>query len=146
MLEEKIERDFIEAYKAKDEVVIRVLRLVKTAIKNERVARMKDLTDDEVLAILVKQAKQRKDSIVQFSSAKREDLVATEEAELTVLQRYLPQPITGAELQDLVKETIALLQATSVKDTGKIIQYLNKEHPAAIDGAELSDCIRSLLQ
>lgn len=146
MLEQKIEQDFIEAYKAKNEVVTKVLRLIKTAIKNERVARMKELADDEILTILVKQAKQRKDSIAQFSSAGRDDLVAIEEAELAVLEHYLPQPITGTELQDLVKEIIASLQTTSIKDTGKIIQQLNKKYPGAIDGAELSACIKLLLQ
>ena len=91
---ERIEKDYLDAYKAKDKVRLGTLRLLKTAAKNLQVELMRPLTDADYMDVLLKQAKQRQDSIEQYAAANRSDLAEQEAAELAVLREYLPQPLT----------------------------------------------------
>ena len=146
MIVQQIEQDFISAYKQKDEVRVRVLRLVKTAIKNLQVDLKRVPSEEEVLSLLHKQLKQRKDSIEQFILANREDLAKKEEEELEILKAYLPKPITGHELLLLVKQTIENLQVTSKKEFGKVIGAITKEYKGRVDGKEVHTVVQDLLQ
>lgn len=97
-LSTQIEQDYIAAYKAKDSLRLGVLRLLKTAAKNLQVELMRPITDEELAAVIQKQAKQRQDSIEQYSAANRPDLAAREADELAILKGYLPEPLSAAEL------------------------------------------------
>ena len=94
----RIEQDYIAAYKAKDALRLGVLRLLKTAAKNLQVELMRPVTDEELASVVQKQAKQRQDSIEQFTAANRPDLAEKEAAELSILKDYLPEPLSEEEL------------------------------------------------
>ncbi len=141
----QIEKDFITAYKAKEEVVVSVLRMLKTAVKNKEVEVQAALTDEQVLAIVSTYVKRCRDSIEQFRAADRQDLAAQEEAELPVLMRYMPKQITGQELEDLVKETIAAARATGMQDMGRVMGIISKKYKGQMDGKALSETVRRYL-
>ncbi|WP_027183386.1 GatB/YqeY domain-containing protein [Desulfovibrio inopinatus] len=141
----QIEKDFITAYKAKDEVVVAVLRMVKTAAKNKHVELGRPLSDDETLDLLAKQAKQRQESIEQFSKAGRATLAEQEERELTVLQRYLPEPLSPEALQAAVEDAVAETGASSMKDMGRVISTVMAKYKGRVDGKDVSALVKARL-
>ena len=144
----RIEQDYITAYKAKDSLRLSVLRLVKTAAKNMLVQLKRpggELSDAELCAVLVKQAKQRQDSIEQFRAASRRDLADKEEAELRILQEYLPKPLSPEELDAAISAAIAETGASSPRDMGRVMQKLTTEHAGRVDGKSLSGLVRARL-
>jgi len=144
-LESHIESEFVAAYKAKDDVRVMVLRLLKTAAKNRRVAVGRPLTDDDYLELLAREVKQRQESIDQFQAAGRQDLVDKEAAELAVLKGYLPEPLDADELAALVDGTVAALGAAGMKDMGRVMQAILKDNKGRVDGKALSDLVRARL-
>ncbi|MDR2574041.1 MAG: GatB/YqeY domain-containing protein [Desulfovibrio sp.] len=147
-LTEKIEKDYISAYKAKDAVRLAVLRLLKTAVKHRLVALCRpggSLSDDELLDVFVKEAKQRQDSIEQYGAAGREDLADRERAELAVLHEYLPKPLTPEEIAVLVETAIKELSACSAKDMGKVISAVMAGRKGCVDGKILAETVKARL-
>ena len=147
-LSARIERDYITAYKAKDSLRLSVLRLLKTAAKNMLVELRRpggELSDTELCSVLAKQAKQRQDSIEQFRSASRLDLADKEEAELRILQEYLPKPLSPEELNAAINVAITETGASSPKDMGLVMQKLTKEYAGRVDGKSLSSLVRARL-
>lgn len=145
-LAQKIETDYLAAYKSKDAIRLSVLRLLKTSMKNLLVERLqKPLEEGDILDLVAKQCKQRQDSIIQYTAANRPDLAAREEEELTVLKEYMPEQITGAALKELVRELIAVTGAASPQDMGKVMQALTAGHKGQYDGKEASSLVRNLL-
>ncbi|WP_456324200.1 GatB/YqeY domain-containing protein [Desulfonauticus submarinus] len=144
-LQEQLEKDFLFAFKAKDKVKTAVLRMVKTAVKNKQVELGRPLNDNEVLAVLIKEAKQREDSISQFRKGGREDLALKEEQELEVLQKYLPKPLSREEVEKEVDVAIEKLGVSSLKEMGKVMSYLMQKYTGQIDGKELSQIVRQKL-
>ena len=142
----RIEKDYLSAYKAKNQLLLDVLRLLKTAAKNLQVELMRPITDEEFLSIIQKQAKQRQDSIKQFSVAQRFDLVDKESAELEILKEYLPKQLSSEEIQDVITQTIKKLNASSMSDMGKVIQSVMTEYKGRVDGKTVSDIVKSCLQ
>lgn len=142
---QQIDKDYITAYKAKEQVALGVLRHLKTAAKNMQIELKRELNDEEMLDVVMKQAKQRQDSIEQFRAADREDLVATEAAELEVLQRYLPSQLSDEELEELVTKTIEATGAAGMKDMGKVMNAIMAEYKGRVDGKKLSASVRSKL-
>lgn len=148
-LNQQIENEYIEAYKSKNAVKLGVLRLLKTAIKNRLVElRMVDqpLGDEELLDVIIKQAKQRQDSIEQYTAAGRKDLADKEALELEVLQSYLPAMISGADLDKLIDETIAATGAAGPRDMGKVMGAILGTHKGRVDGKNLSAAVRKKLE
>ena len=146
---EQIEKDYILAYKAKDSVRLTVLRLLKTAVKNRLVDMRRpggSLTDEEMLDVIVKEGKQRQDSIEQYTAAQRPDLADKEAAELVVLKEYLPKALGQEELQALIESTVAELGATSPKDLGRVISAIMAGHKGQVDGKVLSEAVKKRLQ
>ncbi len=144
-LQERIERDFIAAYKNKDTDLVAVLRMLKTAAKNLQVDLQRPLTDDEVLDLVLKQIKQRQESIDMYSKAGRDELAAKEAAELELLRAYQPQPLSAEELAALI-ETVSTEQgATSIKDMGRVIQAIMNTHKGRVDGKAVSELVRNRL-
>ena len=147
-LSSRIEQDYIAAYKSGDSLRLSVLRLVKTAAKNMLVELKRpggELSDAELCAVLVKQAKQRQDSIEQFRAASRRDLADKEEAELRILQEYLPTLLNPEELDAAINAAIAETGASSPKDMGRVMQKLTTEHAGRVDGKSLSCLVRARL-
>ncbi|WP_461209387.1 GatB/YqeY domain-containing protein [Desulfocurvus sp. DL9XJH121] len=140
-----IESDFITAYKAGREVEVGVLRMLKTAVKNRQVELGAEPDDAEVLDLVGKQLKQRRESIEQFRAANREDLASKEEAEVEFLARYMPEPLTPEETEALVKATIAELSAEGMKDMGRVMGAINATHKGRVDGKALAALVRSKL-
>jgi hypothetical protein len=116
-----------------------------TAVKNVEVERGHPLDDDEVIEVAAKEAKRRKESIEAFKGGGRDDLVAKEEAELSVLEAYLPQALTEAELATLVDEAIAAAGASSPKQLGEVMKALMPKVRGRADGAAISALVKARL-
>ncbi len=147
-LNERIEKDYITAYKAKEQLKLDVLRLLKTAAKNLLVELKRSngtLDDVEMMDVLMRQAKQRQDSITQFTDAGRTDLADREAAELAILQEYLPAPLTQEELAAAIDAAIASTGATSPKDMGKVMNAIMAEYKGRVDGKALSTTVKERL-
>ncbi len=142
---QKIEKDFLTAYKAKEGCRVAVLRMLKTAIKNKQVELGTPPDDDQVLSLVAKQAKQRKESIDQFRAAGRDDLADKEQAELEILSEYLPKALTDDELAQLVDAAVKRLGASSLKDMGAVMQAVMSEGGGGVDGKKASTLVRQRL-
>lgn len=140
-----IEKDFLAAYKAKDQLKVSVLRMLKAALKNRQVELLRELSDEDVLAVIAKQVKQRQESVEQFTSAGRADLADREAAEQAVLESYLPARLGEAELAALVAEAVAETNATGMKDMGRVMQLLLAKVAGRADGKLVSQLVRARL-
>jgi len=144
-ISERLEKDYVTAYKARDADKLSVLRLLKTAVKNRQVELMRPLAEEEVLDILSRQAKQRRESIDQFSKAGRNDLIEKEERELAILNGYLPAPLSDEELAAAVDAAIASQSAASMKDMGRVVSAVLTEHKGRVDGKRVSALVKARL-
>lgn len=147
-LNETIEKDYIQAYKAKDSTRLGVLRLLKTAIKNQLVAECRPhdkLADAEILDVIIKQAKQRQDSIDQYKAANRNDLAEKEAAELAILESYLPAKLSNEELARAIEDAITRSGAAGPRDMGKVMGIILGKFKGQVDGKEVSAAVRERL-
>jgi hypothetical protein len=148
---EQLDSDLKAAMLARDEDRKRTLRSVKTAAANALVEKRTTegmaaaLSDDEVLKVIAKQASQRRDSIAEFSKAGRMDLVAQEQAELAILQTYLPQQLGADEIKAVVEQVIADTGASSVKDMGAVMRAAMDRLQGQADGKLVNQYARELL-
>lgn len=133
------------AMKSQDKPLLNALRLINAAIKQREVDERITLDDSQVIAVLDKMIKQRRESIAQYQVAKRQDLIDQEQFELDVIQRYLPTPLTEAELNALIKQAIGDSGATSMKDMGKVMGILKPQVQGRTDMGSLSNKIKALL-
>ena len=145
-LSQQIQTDYLAAYKAKDALRLSVLRHLKTAATNLSVELKRDVNDDELLDVVLKQAKQRQDSIEQFKAGGRDDLAAKEEAELVILKDYLPQTLSADELEKAVNEAMQKTGASTARDMGKVMASLMEDYKGRLDGKAVSALVRSKLQ
>lgn len=152
MLKEKLKADFKEAFKAKEQVRLSVLKMVNAAIGNAEIDKRAKaggvdtpLTDAEVMDVISKEAKKRKDSVEQYKAGGREDLAQSEEAELAVLAGYLPAQMSEDEIRELVKKTIAETGASSASDLGKVMSALTPATKGRADGSLVSKIVRESL-
>lgn len=152
-LKDKINEDFKSAFKAKEEARLSVLKMLKSELGNAELAKRaksgeaKDiaLTDEEVLAVVAREAKKRKDSIEMFEKGGRPELAESEKNELQILSAYLPEQIPETELRELVKKAIEQSGAKEVKETGKIMAVLMPNIKGRADGALVNKIIREIL-
>ena len=122
-----------------------VIRLILAAIKQIEVDERIELDDDRIITVLDKMAKQRRESISQFSSAGRDDLIAIEEAELVIIQEYLPAALSESEINDLVEQAINATGAETIKDMGKVMGMLKPQLQGRADMGQVSQLIKSRL-
>lgn len=122
-----------------------VLRMAQNAIYSIEKAGQKQLTDDEVIGVLAREVKTRRESIEAFRAGGREDLAAKEEAEIAILQGFLPQQLSEAELSSLVAEAVATTGATSPRDLGKVMGWLSPRTRGRADGKRLSELVTAAL-
>jgi uncharacterized protein YqeY len=140
-----IEKDYLSAYKAKEDVKVAVLRMLKTAIKNASIELRRDPTDDEVLDLVARQLKQRKESIDQYTKGGRPELAEQERLEMVVLQSYMPVQLTAEELERAIDAVVAETGASEMKDMGRVMQALQAKHKGQIDGKTASALVRARL-
>ena len=144
-LSERLEKDYVTAFKAKKTDEVAVLRMLKAAVKNKQVELRRELADNEILDVVAKQVKQRQESIDQFRAAGRVDLAEIEEREHLILRAYLPTALSSTELEEAVALTIQTLGASGMKDMGKVMNAILGEHAGRVDGKELSALVRAKL-
>jgi uncharacterized protein YqeY len=141
----QIEKDFKDALRAGDEVRKQTLRLVLSSIKLVEVDKGESLEEGEVLAILQKEIKSRRESIADAEKAGRQDLIAESEEEISILEGYLPQTLTQDEINTLAKEAIAEVGADSPQEMGKVMKVLMPRVQGRADGSIVSQTVRQLL-
>lgn len=144
-LKERLQEDLKSSMKNKDTVRKSVITLVRAAIKQYEVDNRVELDDAEIIDIISKQLKQRKDSLVEFEKAGREDLIEETKSEIQVLKEYLPQQLSEEELQKIVIETISEVGATSMKDMGKIMAIIKPKTVGRADGRKINELVRKNL-
>jgi uncharacterized protein len=145
-LNEQIGADITAAMKSKDATTLSALRMLKAALMNKGVEKGRDLEDAEVLQVVASLVKQRRDSIEQFTTAGRADLVAKETGDLTVLERYLPPAATAEEIDAAVTAAIAESGATTAKDMGKVMKaVMPKLAGKNADGKTVNEAVRRKL-
>jgi uncharacterized protein YqeY len=140
-LQERVDADLKEAMRAKDATKLGVLRMLKSALKYAAIAKSDseaELSDVEAAQVIRKQAKQRQDSIESFEKGGRAELVEKEKKELSILNKYLPQPMSADEVSKIVRETIAEAGATSRAQMGAVMKALQTKVAGRIDGKALS--------
>jgi uncharacterized protein len=146
LLRERVNADLTTAMKAKDAARLSALRMLKAAIMNKGVEKGRDLEDDEVLQVVASLVKQRRDSIEQFTTAGRTDLVEKESGEIAVLEHYLPPALTAVEIETAVKAAIAETGAASPKDMGKVMKaVMPKLAGKNADGKVVNEIVRRTL-
>jgi uncharacterized protein YqeY len=145
-LKERITEDMKSAMRAAEKERLATIRLALAAIKQREVDERISLDDTQVLAVIEKMIKQRREAITQFEAGGRADLVAKESAEITVLQGYLPAQMTAAEVDALISEAIAASGATSIKDMGKVMAAVKPKAQGRADMGAISARIKQKLQ
>jgi uncharacterized protein YqeY len=145
MLKDKITEDMKTAMRAKDTARLGTVRLLLAAMKQKEVDERVELTDADVLAIIDKMVKQRRESIAQFEKAARNDLAETEKAEIAVLSGYLPQQMSEAEVGQAIAAAIAESGAAGVKDMGKVMAVLKPKLAGRTDMGKVSGLVKAKL-
>ncbi len=143
---ERIQKDLTEAMKAKDELRLSVLRMVKTALKNKEIEKIRPLEDTEALQVLQTLVKQRRESIEQFTRGGRTDLANKESREIAIIESYLPAAPSEAELDQAIAAAVAETGANSPKQMGGVIKAAKARlEGKTVDGKVLSDRVRERL-
>lgn len=144
-LKEQINNDLKEGIKQKDKLRTDTLRSLKSAIRYAEIEERSDLDEAGMLAVVAKQAKQRRDSIAEFKKANRTDLVEQEAAELVILEQYLPAQLSEEELRDKARAVIAELGVTDIKGMGQVMKQLMADLKGQADGKVVNQIVRQLL-
>lgn len=124
-MKERINQDFISAMKNKEKEKLSVIRMVKGAIQMEELNKKNSLTDDEVVSIIAKQIKTRKESIVEFAKGNREDLIEQTKKEITILEEYMPEQMTEEEIDKIIDKTFAEINPVGPSDIGKLMGVIS---------------------
>ena len=145
-LEDRISQEYVGAMKARDSLRSSVLSFLRAQVKNVKIdKRLEKIADEDVIAIVKKQIKQRQDSITQFRAGNREDLAAKEEQELLILKDYLPAALSPEALKNIVDEVIKSSGAVSIKDMGKVMKEVLAKTGGAADSQVVSTLVKERL-
>lgn len=144
-LKDKLTDEMKSAMKSQDKIRLSTIRMLLSAVKNKEIDSREILTDEEVIETITSQVKQRKDSIEQFTKAVRLDLVEKEEAELKILQEFLPKQLTTEEIESEVEKAVTESGAAGMKDLGKVMKALMPKVTGKADGKIVSDKVRERL-
>jgi uncharacterized protein YqeY len=134
-----------EAMKNKDNATRDVIRLLQSAVKQVEVDSRKEVTSEEVMDILQKEAKKRRESIAEYEKGNRQDLADEEKAELVIIEKFLPKQLTADELRDVVRGVISETGATSAKDLNKVMPAVMAKVKGLADGKLVSQIVKELL-
>ena len=144
-IKEQLANDMKEAMKAKEKERLAVIRMVRGDIRQQEIDGKTELDDEAVIAVISKEVKMRKDSIVDFQKGGRDDLVAQNEAEIAFLMPYLPKQLTEDEVRELVKEAVEKTGASSPKDMGKVMGALMPKVKGRADGKMVNQLVKEAL-
>jgi uncharacterized protein YqeY len=145
-VQEKIQTQMTEAMRNKDQLRLSVLRMMKSAIKNKEIEKMKPLDDAEAVSVLNTLVKQRKDSVDQFRKGGREELAQKEESEIKIIEEYLPAAASEDDIRIAIEEAIQETGAASVKDMGKVMKAaLARLAGKSTDGSRVSQMVKEKL-
>ena len=143
---ETITKDIIDALKSKDTIKLETLRMLKAAIDLERINKKLDkVSDDDIIVILGKQIKTRKESIVEFEKGNRQDLIDKTNKEIEILSKYMPTQLSSEEINDIVNNIIKELNATTIKDMGKVMKEASSKLKGKADMSLVSSIIKEKL-
>ncbi len=149
---ERISKELAGAMKSKEEgreLLVSVLRMIKSAVKNAEIAKRgtgKELTDDDVVAVLSSMVKQRRESAEQYSNVNRKDLAEKETREIEIIRKFLPQQLTVEELDVLIKSSIQESGVTGMKEIGKLMKVLMPKVKGKADGNAVNGRVREILE
>lgn len=141
-LQEQITNDLKEAMKAKDSFRLGVIRMLKGALMLEKINKMHELSNEEIIDVVSKQIKMRKDSIIEFTKANRDDLVKQNEEEIIILNSYMPPQLSEEELKKIVDDTFAKVAPTSIKEMGKVMKEITPLVKGKADMSVISALIK----
>ncbi len=146
MLKETLLEDLKSAMKEKDTVTKNTIQMARAAILQVEKDKQVTLEDADILTILAKEVKKRKDSLADYEKGGREDLVEQIKKEIQVLEKYLPKPLSREELEKEIKQIVQEQNATSMKDMGKVMKVAKEKIGTRADGKEINEIVKSLLQ
>jgi len=145
-LSERLTDDMKHAMKSQDKFKLTTIRMMRASVKNLEIDLKRPLEDKEVLDILSREIKQRKDSLQEFKKAGRDDLVTDLAAEIEIISQYLPEQLTEEEIQEIVRQTIHELGASSKADMGKVMSALLPKTKGRADGKLVNQAVQQFLQ
>lgn len=141
----QLNKEMVTAAKSKDKIRLSAIRMLKSALHNKEIDLMRPLNESEVLQVLSSMIKQRKDSIEQFAKGGRTDLVEKEEAELKVVQEFMPAQMSEGEVDSLIKKAIEEAGAVSIKEMGKVMKILMPKLTGTADGKMVGEKVKAFL-
>ncbi len=141
----RLQTEMKNALKSKDTDRLSVVRMLISEIKKEQIDKKRELSDSEILAVIQRYAKQRRDAIEQYKKANRQDLVEKEQKELNIVLEFLPKQLTEEEIIKIVNETIEEVGATSIKDMGKVMKSVMEKVKGRADGSLVSKIVKEKL-
>ncbi|MBI4458122.1 GatB/YqeY domain-containing protein [Candidatus Uhrbacteria bacterium] len=142
---ERIDADFMREFKAKNAAAVSTLRLLKAALKNEAIEKMKPLEEAEAVAVVKRELKKLKDGLDSFVAGKRDDLAAQARQEVALLEQYLPPELGEAEIRAAVDKVVVEMGAVTQKDFGKVMGQVMKATGPSADGAKVSAAVKAAL-
>ena len=146
ILQEKIIKDMTQAMKEQNKFVLSVLRMLKSALQLEKISKNHDLSDEEVINVIKKQVKARKDSIVEYEKYERQDEVTKLKQEIEVLSAYLPAELSEAEIDKALDKIFAEIKPASIKDMGKVMKEATARIRTVADMSLVSKKVKAKLQ
>ena len=144
-LKETLKADLKDAMRQKNIIKRDAIRSINTMIKQIEVDERKELNDEDIIKLILKGVKQREDAIEQFNTASRDDLIQVEQKQIDIFEQYLPKKLTDEELELEIKAIIKDVQATSLKDIGKIMNPAKQKIGAGADGKRINEMVKKLL-
>ena len=146
-LKDQIQKEVVQAVKSRDKARTGVLRFLQSAVKNKEIElRPNSIKEEEVRAVIQKQIKQVRESLEYYQSADQKDKVEEEEYKLSVLQTFLPKPLSEKELEAYIEKAVSELQPQSMKDMGRMMQWVMAQTKGAVEGKILSEKVKNRLQ
>lgn len=146
MLKEKLLEDLKVCMREKKEVRKNAIQMVRAAILQVEKDKAIQLEDEQIVELIAKEVKKRKDSIQDYIKGGREDIVEQVQEEITVLSEYLPQQLSKEEITKIVKEIVIQVEATSIKDMGKVMKVAKEKMGASADGKTINEVVKEILQ
>lgn len=144
-LEKKINTDYIEAYKSKNEEAVNTLRLLRSTLKNASIAKKDELSDEETIKVLRKESKLREESAAEYDKGERTDLAEKERREVTIIKKYLPEELSEAAVREMVVNTIKELNVTDPSQRGKVIGAVLAKSQGMADGGMVAKLVQEVL-
>lgn len=145
MLKEKLMQDFKDAMREKDEIKKNTITMIRAAILQVEKDNQVELDDNAITEIIAKELKKRKDSLAEIEKSDRADMIAQVQTEMAIIKEYLPEELSVEELTSIIEDTIKEVEATSMKDMGKVMQAVKAKTTGRADGKTINEIVKKLL-